>query len=148
MVRLAKEGDEAALERLNAAFNGEGEMTPEKIRDCIRHNRQEVVVVDEENGALAGFVCVQLKRSFCYGGCTAEITEGFVAPKHRRKGIAGGMIAFAEDYCAKTYSVTDFSLLTGADNQIAQAVYEKLGYQTDGEIHLSKRIHKPALPAD
>lgn len=142
MVRLAKEGDEESLKRLNGAFNGEGEMTPEKIRERIRHNRQEVVVVDEENGALTGFVCVQLKRSFCFEGCAAEITEVYVAPEYRRKGIAGAMIAFAEDYCARTYSAEDFSLLTGADNQIAQAVYKKLGYRPDGEIHLFKRTEK------
>lgn len=148
MVRLAKAGDEKELKRLSAAFNGEGETTLEAIRDCIRYNRQEVVVVDEKNGVLVGFVCVQLKKSFCYEGCSAELTEVYVAPEYRRRGIAGATIAFAEAYCAQTHSITSFSLLTGADNQMAQSVYKRLGYRTDGEIHLSQKIHGPVLPAD
>lgn len=138
MVRLARTGDEKELERLNAAFNGAGEVTPKSIRDSLLHSRQEVVVVDEQDGALAGFVCVQLKKSFCYAGCMAEITEVYVEPAYRRRGIASAMIAFAEAYCAQKHSAGGFSLLTGGDNQAAQAVYEKLGYRADGELHLAK----------
>lgn len=49
------------------------------------------------------------------------------------------MITFAEDYCAKNYPLHKYELLTGKKNPIAQAVYGKLGYRDDNEIHLSKR---------
>ena len=49
------------------------------------------------------------------------------------------MITFAEDYCAKNYPLHKYELLTGKKNLIAQAVYGKLGYRDDNEIHLSKR---------
>lgn len=140
MVRLATASDAEQLVALNELFNGTGETTLEHVRADLLNNAQEVVVVDEAEGALTGFVCVQLKRSFCYDAYMAEITEVFVRPERRRKGAARAMIAFAEDYCAKKYSLQGFELLTGIDNHAARAVYEKLGYREDGELHLSKRL--------
>lgn len=139
MVRIAAAADAGQLFNLNAAFNGEGETTVENIRNSLAGNAQEVVVVDDENGELAGFVCVQLKKSFCYDVLMPEITEVYVRPAYRRKGIAGEMIAFAEDYCSKHYPLQHFELLTGKDNMTARSVYARLGYAEDGELHLSKR---------
>ncbi len=61
MVRIATEKDAEQLEILNNEFNGEGETTLENIRLSLADNKQEVIVVDEQNGELTGFVCVQLK---------------------------------------------------------------------------------------
>lgn len=66
MVRIATVQDAEQLEILNNEFNGEGETTLDNIRSSLANNKQEVIVVDEQNGELTGFVCVQLKKSFCY----------------------------------------------------------------------------------
>lgn len=71
-----------------------------------------------------------------------ELTEVYVKPKYRQKGIASEMIRFAEEYCSKTYPLHKFELLTGKENNTAQIVYGKLGYEDDGEIHLSKRVKR------
>ena len=84
MVRVATEKDAGQLEALNNEFNGEGETTLDHIRSSLADNRQEIVVVDEANGELTGFVCVQLKRSFCYDDYMPEITEVYVKPQYRR----------------------------------------------------------------
>ena len=106
------------------------------------YNQQEVVIVDDENGVLTGFVCVQLKKSFCYDEYMPEITEVYVRPAYRKKGVASEMIAFAEDYCIKNYPLHKYELLTGTENIIAQSLYYKLGYINDSELHLSKRVKK------
>ena len=111
MVRIATEQDAAQLQMLNNEFNGEGETTLENIRASLTANRQEVVIVDEDQGELTGFVCVQLKKSFCYDDYMPEITEVYVKPQHRRSGIAGAMIAYAEEYCQKHYLLHKFELL-------------------------------------
>lgn len=139
MVRIATVRDAEQLSSLNDAFNGKGETTVDNIRNSLLSNQQEVVIVDEENDRLVGFVCVQMKRSFCYDEYMPEITEVYVDPAHRKKGIASNMIAFAEDYCGKNYPLHKYELLTGKENAIAQSVYGKLGYLDDGEVHLSKR---------
>lgn len=142
MVRLATLNDAEQLNRLNDEFNGKGETSLEHIKDSLINNHQEIIVVDDENGTLAGFVCVQLKKSFCYDEYMPEITEVYVNQKYRRKGIAKGMISFAESHCRKNYALHKFELLTGTENFTAQAVYAQLGYVNDGEIHLSKRVSR------
>ena len=91
---------------------------------------------------MTGFVCVQLKKSFCYDEYMPEITEVYVRPAYRKKGVASEMIAFAEDYCIKNYPLHKYELLTGTENIIAQSLYYKLGYINDSELHLSKRVKK------
>ncbi|MDE6639576.1 MAG: GNAT family N-acetyltransferase [Acetatifactor sp.] len=142
MVRIANVRDAEQLGILNDEFNGKGETTIDNIRNSIVNNKQEVVIVDDENGVLVGFVCVQLKKSFCYDEYMPEITEVYVNPAYRKKGIASEMITFAEYYCAKNYPIHKYELLTGKENVIAQSVYGKLGYTDDNELHLSKRIKK------
>lgn len=140
MVRIATVQDAAQLEILNSEFNGEGETTLENIRASLAGNKQEIVVVDETNGELTGFVCVQLKKSFCYDDYMPEITEVYVKPHYRRNGIARAMITYAEEYCKSHYPLHKFELLTGNENDGAQSVYAKLGYSEDGELHLAKRF--------
>ncbi len=142
MVRLATVNDAEQLDILNSEFNGKGETTLENIKDSLLNNQQEVVIVADDNGLLGGFVCIQLKKSFCYDEYMPEITELYVKMEYRKRGIASAMIIFAEDYCSKKYPLHKYELLTGKNNFIAQSVYDKLGYTNDGEIHLSKRTKK------
>ena len=140
MVRIATVQDAEQLEILNNEFNGEGETTLENIRASLAGNKQEIVVVDETNGELTGFVCVQLKKSFCYDEYMPEITEVYVKPQYRRCGVARSMIAYAEEYCKSHFPLHKFELLTGAENNVARMAYAKLGYCEDAELHLAKRF--------
>ncbi len=142
MVRIATVNDAEQLSILNDEFNGEGETSIDNIRNSLIKNKQEVVIVADENDLLVGFVCVQLKKSFCYDENMPEITEVYVNPTYRKRGIASEMIAFAEKYCSKNYSLHKYELLTGRENLAAQSLYSKLGYVDDKELHLSKRIKK------
>ncbi len=140
MIRLATDNDATQLDILNCEFNGEGETSLENIIHSLKNNKQEVVVVAEADGMLVGFICVQLKKSFCYDDLMPEITEVYVKEDYRKKGIASAMITFAETYCSQNYSLHKFELLTGQENLTAQLLYNKLNYVDDKELHLSKRI--------
>ena len=140
MVRIATVQDAEQLEILNNEFNGDGETSLDNIRASVADNKQEVIVVDEQNGELTGFVCVQLKKSFCYDDYMPEITEVYVKPQYRRHGVARAMITYAEEYCKSHYPLHKFELLTGAENDVARIAYAKLGYCEDAELHLAKRF--------
>ena len=142
MIRIATVNDAEQLNILNNEFNGEGETSIANIRNSLMHNKQEVVIVADEDNRLVGFVCVQLKKSFCYDDYMPEITEVYVKPTYRKRGVASEMIIFAETYCSKYYPLHKYELLTGQENFVAQSVYNKLGYEDDKELHLSKRIMK------
>lgn len=141
MIRLATVDDAEQLNALNAEFNGKGETTVENILSSLQNNRQEVVIVADDNGVLTGFVCVQLKKSFCYDEYMPEITEVYVKKQYRKNGIASAMINFAEEFCNKEYPLHKFELLTGKNNRTAKCVYSRLGYKEDGELHFSKKIN-------
>ncbi len=140
MVRIATAHDAEQLEILNKEFNGDGETSLDNIRASLTDNKQEVIVVDEQNGELTGFVCVQLKKSFCYDDYMPEITEVYVKPQYRRHGVARAMITYAEEYCKSHYPLHKFELLTGVENDVARIAYAKLGYCEDAELHLAKRF--------
>ena len=142
MVRIATANDAEQLNILNNEFNGEGETSIDNIRNSLTNNKQEVVIVADEDDMLVGFVCVQLKKSFCYDDYMPEITEVYVKPTYRKKGIASDIITFAETYCSKNYPLHKYELLTGQENLVAQSLYSKLGYADDNELHLSKRVKK------
>ena len=142
MVRIATVNDAEQLNILNNEFNGEGETSIGSIRNSLMNNKQEIVIVADEEDMLVRFVCVQLKKSFCYDDYMPEITEVYVKPTYRKRGVASEMITFAEAYCGKNYSLHKYELLTGQENLVAQSVYSKLGYVDDKELHLSKRIMK------
>ena len=139
MNRIATNADAEQLSILNEAFNG-NEKTIDDIRKSLTDNQQERVIVEEIEGKLVGFVCVQLKSSFCYKGYSAEITEVYVDPSYRKKGIASNMIRYAEQYCMQNYPLHHYELLTAKENKIAQTLYAKLGYVEDEELHLVKKI--------
>lgn len=142
MIRIATVNDAEQLNILNNEFNGEGETSIDNIRNSLLNNKQEVVIVADEDDILVGFVCIQLKKSFCYDEFMPEITEVYVKPTYRKKGIASEMITFAETYCSNNYPLHKYELLTGEENLVAQSVYGKLGYVDDKELHLSKRVKK------
>ena len=140
MIRLATPADAWQLFCLNAQFNGEDETTPEALEASLSGNGGEIVVVAEEGARLAGFVCVHLKKSFCYLLPSAEITEVFVLPEFRRRGLAREMISFAEAHCTGLGPVRCFEILTGRDNVAAQALYASLGYAPEDELLLVKQV--------
>lgn len=140
IARAATVADAEQLEALNNEFNGEGETSLENIKEALENNKQEIVIVSEEEGTLTGFACLQIKRSFCYDACMPEITELYVRPQYRKRGVAGALIGFAEEYCRKNLDFHKIEILTGENNTAARTAYERMGYRADAEVHLSKRF--------
>ena len=138
LIRLATIDDAMQLCRLNVQFNGKGETTLDNIRRSLVNNPQEIIAVAEENSILVGFICVQMKKSFCYDAFMPEITELFVEKEYRRGKVASRLITFIETHCNQNYPFQRIELLTGKRNLVAQAFYKSIGYHDDGELHLSK----------
>ena len=138
LIRLANIDDAEQLFLLNLQFNGKDETTLQHIQQSLKDNQQEIIAVAEVDHHLVGFLCIQLKRSFCYDACISEITELFVQPEYRRKRIASNLILFIETHCKETYTFTRIELLTGKKNRSAQGFYHAIDYMEDDELHLVK----------
>lgn len=141
-VRLASAADAEALCALNQAFNGEdggeGLADAAMIRASLAANPMEIVCLAEVSGKPAGFCCMLVKRSMCYDAPSAELTELYVAPEARRRGVAAALVSLAEQTCRERFGVDGFHLLTGCDNEAAQALYRKLGYCAKKDMYFSK----------
>ena len=136
-VRLATPADAPALLRLNEAFNGPGLGGASHIARSLAENPQEIVCIAELDGEAVGFCCAQIFSSVCYRSKTGEITELYVEPHARRKGLATALMRLAEQELSARGART-LALLTGDDNSGARAFYESLGYELDGEVHYAK----------
>lgn len=138
-VRLAVPSDAPALLRLNDAFNGPSLDDAAHIERSLRENPNEIVCIAELDGEAVGFCCAQLISSICYKKKTGEITELYVEPHARRRGLATALLRLAEREltvrCAR-----GLTLLTGDDNFSARTFYESLGYEQDGEVHYAKDV--------
>lgn len=141
MIRLATPQDAPQLYQLNEQFNGPSGTTVEAMAEALASPAQEIVAVAQVDGALAGFACAQVKRSFCYESPPVEVTEMFVSPAYRRRGLGLALLAFLEDYCAEKFGASEFTLLTGRRNAPAQALYRKAGYAANDELMMEKEIH-------
>ncbi len=103
---------------------------PERARrflvERFRHD-ESVVFLTEAGGAAIGFV--QLYPSFSSIGTsrTFILNDLFVEPGQRRTGAGRALVEAATAY-AREAGAAGLSLVTGADNAVAQTLYETLGW--------------------
>ena len=69
MVRIATVNDAEQLNILNDEFNGESETSIDNIRNSLMNNKQEVVIVADEDDMLVGFVFSLKNRSAMMNIC-------------------------------------------------------------------------------
>lgn len=134
MIRLAAPEDAGQLFGLNERFNGSSGTTVEDMARSIAGNPQELVIVADLDGTLAGFACVQVKRSFCYEIPSAEITEVFVDRGFRGRGLGRELLDFAGRAAIERFGpLGELTVLTGGDNIPAQRLYEGAGFTREDE---------------
>ncbi len=139
LVRPASPGDGPAFCRLNKAFNGEGVSTPEEAARALACPGPERVLLAFWEGEPAGFLCGLIKRSACYREPSAEVTELYVRPAFRRRGLAGALVEAFLQGCRRE-GVREVTLLTGGDNRQARAFYEGQGFSPSGEAHYQREL--------
>ena len=138
-VRLASPADADALIRLNTAFNGVEDVSPDAVRQSLQDS-PEIVVIADLDGTAAGFCCAQVHHSFCYKTPVAEVTEMYVDSAFRQQGCAMGMLRFLEVHLQAAYGVDEIHLLTGTENTPAQSAYKKAGFAVKNEVYMVKEV--------
>jgi len=98
------------------------------------------VYVAEEGGAVRGFIVINMR---C-GPFTGYIQTICVAPETRGGGVGSRLVAFAEGRIFR--DSPNVFLCVSSFNPRARALYERLGYETIGEIRdLIVRGHSEML---
>ena len=73
------------------------------------------------------------------GGRLAIITDLFLQPSHRGRGIGGKVLHRVEAFC-RSLGLRGLELQVENDNIEARALYKKFGFQAADRIPMSKRI--------
>ena len=137
--RIATLDDSAALAELITAFNSPFPglpVTPAQTAARLAACRGvETTVLAELDGQIAGFACLRLVPYMSGDDMYAELTDLFVNARFRRRGVARALMAQVERL-AREGGAEELDLLTGFDNDGAQAFYRALGY---GDYALAMR---------
>jgi len=100
------------------------------IRDRLQREESTVLLASNDAGQAMGFC--QLYPIFCSIEARPiySLSDLFVVPEARRKGIGRALLLAAERHARNTGRVR-LELTTARTNKAAQAVYESLGWQRD-----------------
>lgn len=96
--------------------------------------QESMVFVAETGNKLAGFVQLYPTWSSLAMAKSYVLYDLYVAPEHRRAGIAGQLINTATEY-ARQQGACGLSLQTHIDNRNAQALYESRGWTREVEFY-------------
>jgi ribosomal protein S18 acetylase RimI-like enzyme len=140
MIREAAVADAALLVPLLAEFNEEASLTVEQLerRLAAMAGTEKVLLAFVDDEAV-GFVSVRIQPFLSSDRPYAEVTELFVRPDMRRRGIATALMERATAL-AEEQGATSLLLLTGFKNEGAQAFYRSIGYE---EYCLAMRLRLP-----
>ncbi len=137
-IRQATPEDAPELARLLDLFDGQG-ATPEQVAARMRACAHVLTTfLAELDGRPAGFACLRLVPHLQGDEPYAELTDIYVDTPFRRRGVARALIARVEA-AAREAGAGGVVIITGFDNQDAQAAYRASGY-ADWALAMEKRF--------
>jgi ribosomal protein S18 acetylase RimI-like enzyme len=126
-VRQATPEDAAALAVLLDQFDGAG-ATPAQVAARMQACGAVLTTcIAEVEGQMAGFACLQLVPQLQGDAPHAELTDLYVDPPFRRRGVARALMTKVE-MIALAAGADDIVVITGFDNDGAQDAYHAQGY--------------------
>jgi ribosomal protein S18 acetylase RimI-like enzyme len=129
-VRVAGPLDASALSALLYEFNGEA-LAPEELAQRMEQARDlETAFLGELDGELAGILVLRTVPTLSSSEDWAEITELYVQPASRRKGVGMALVEAAVGL-ARDRGCTELHLLVDPENRAALAFYEAAGFCRD-----------------
>jgi ribosomal protein S18 acetylase RimI-like enzyme len=126
IIRTATPSDAESLARMNAAFNGVLDSAAQIGARLVACTAIETVLVAELDGQVGGFACVRVVPCVLYTEPHAELTELYVEPAFRRRGLGRALIAHAEQL-AQERGASELIIMTGVGNAAALALYRAAG---------------------
>jgi len=96
-----------------------------------------------EDQSVLGYFVLTFGFDLEFGGRQAAVTEFYLAPNHRRRGVGSRTLLFIEE-TLRRLGIGVFELQAEHDNAEALAFYRRFGMTAHTRIPLSKEI--PATP--
>jgi ribosomal protein S18 acetylase RimI-like enzyme len=140
VIRPAEMRDQEALTRIEretwSLHVSPSVYTP---RPFFNNARPEEVLVGVLDGDVAGFICLRSPTPLASNAHVLMIAGLGVAPSMQRKGVASALLEAAETYASER-NIERLTLRVLAVNTGARALYERSGYETEGELRGEFRL--------
>ena len=107
------------------------------VDDACRGSADSVLLVADDGDSVLGFAGMSERTHFS-GEREAYLGELVVSPAARRRGIAGRLVAAAEDW-ARHRGLGRVTLETGTANGPARELYARLGY-VEEQVTLTRAL--------
>ena len=143
IIRSATLADAGDLARMNAAFNGVSDSATQIAARLAACAAIESVLVAELSDQIGGFACLRVVPCVLYAQPYAELTELYVEPSVRRRGLGRALIAYAEQL-TRARGASELLIMTGVGNAAAQALYRAVGYDTYA-VALNRKVRGEGL---
>ena len=108
-------------------------------RPFFKNARPEEVLVGVLDGEVAGFLCLRPATPLASNAHVLMIAGLGVTPSMQRKGVASALLEEAETY-ASEHKIARLTLRVLSVNTGARALYERQGYETEGELRAEFRL--------
>lgn len=138
VIRPATAADAEAVAALLTDFNEVYTDAAAAARRMAAMQGVETVLLALREGAAVGLCSLRVVPFLSADHPYAEVTELYVAPAHRRQGIARRLMQAAEEL-TRSQGAPAVYLLTGFRNETAQAFYRSLGY-ADYALAMRRRL--------
>jgi ribosomal protein S18 acetylase RimI-like enzyme len=130
ITRVATPADAAAISSLLFEFNREA-LSPEELGQRMEQAQGlETVFLGELDGGLAGLLVLRTAPTVASAQDWAEITELYVQPASRRRGVGKALTDAALAH-ARRHGCTEVHLLVDPQNTPALSFYQAAGFHRD-----------------
>lgn len=129
-IRFATTADTDAISDLLHQFNGTAPSPQELAARMVQARGLETVFLGELDGGLVGLLVLRTVPTLSDPQDWAEVTELYVRPASRRKGVGRALVGAAIQY-ARSLGSTQVHLLVDPDNAIALSFYRAVGFHRD-----------------
>jgi GNAT superfamily N-acetyltransferase len=126
-IRQATPGDATDLARLLNQFDHIGARPEQVARRLLACQHVLTTFLGEMDGRPVGFACLRLVPHVQGDEPYAELTDIYVEAPFRRQGVARALITQVEA-TARAAGACEVVIITGFDNEDAQAAYRASGY--------------------
>ena len=130
--------DATELARLLHLFDGMGATPEQVVARMLACQSVLTTFIGEMDGQPVGFACLRLVPHIQGDAPYAELTDIYVEAPVRRRGVARALIAWVEE-AAQAAGASEVVIITGFDNEAAQAAYRAVGY-VDWALAMRKRF--------
>src|SRR5262245_3079889 len=137
-VRQATPDDTTELARMLNLFDNMGATPAQVAARMLACQNVLTTFIGELDGQPVGFACLRLIPHLQGDEPHAELTDIYVDAPSRRQGVARALLARVE-VAARAAGAGGLVIITGFDNESAQAAYRASGY-TNWALAMEKRF--------